>query len=415
MEMNELFYKNTYLREFDAEVISCTPIHTAESPRFEVILDDTAFYPEGGGQPADRGILKMNGENSVQDSTFPADGYSDGLTVHVQDVQRRADDVIVHYTDAPLPEGAAVHGKIDWARRFDLMQNHSGEHIISGLVHAHYGYENVGYHMGDDVITIDLSGPLTWDQLMEIEREANGRVYENLPIEITYPSEEELKNIQYRSKKELTGRVRIVTIPDTDVCACCGTHVARTGEIGLIKCLSMIHYKGGVRITMASGGRALRIMEQRTDVVNDLAKQLAVDPALVPDGFARVKEESFEKSRRIGEIMTMYYGARADALPDGRKLTMEFEDSMTPVEARRFCEFLLEHGKGTCCAVFTKQGEGWYYVIGSRSIDVRPLVKTANAALSGRGGGKPEMAQGTMAAPREEIEAELIRFTSAEE
>ncbi len=156
-------------------------------------------------------------------------------------------------------------------------------------------------------------------------------------------------------------------------------------------------------------------MEQRTDIVNDLAKQLAVDPALVLDGFARVKEESFEKSRRIGEIMTMYYGARADALPDGRKLTMEFEDSMTPVEARRFCEFLLEHGKGTCCAVFTKQGEGWYYVIGSRSIDVRPLVKTANAALSGRGGGKPEMAQGTMAAPREKIEAELIRLTSAEE
>ena len=220
MEMNELFYQDAYLKEFDAKVIRCTACKNG----FDVVLEDTAFYPEGGGQPFDTGTL-------------------DGIEVF--NVQRDQHDVIHHYVKEALDEGKVVHGVIDWNRRFDFMQNHSGEHIISGLIHKHFGYENVGFHMGE-VIQIDISGPLNWEQLMMIEREANDIIYQNIPVQITYPNNDELENIPYRSKKELQGKVRIVTIENADICACCGTHVRNTGEIGLIKILSFMKHKDGI-------------------------------------------------------------------------------------------------------------------------------------------------------------------------
>ena len=385
MEMSEWFYQDAYRREFDAAVVEC-----AESGQkrgtFEVVLENTCFYPEGGGQPADRGTLESAEDGAVQ----------------VLDVQRRADDRVVHYTDRALPVGRMVHGRIDWTRRFDLMQNHSGEHIISGLVHQHYGYENVGYHMGE-VITIDLSGPLTWEELMEIEREANGVVYDNRPIEITYPAPEELERIPYRSKKELTGTVRIVTVPGADICACCGTHVARTGEIGVIKCLSMMRYKGGVRIEMASGGRALRILERRMDSLMALSREMAVSPEEAESAFAKIRADSLAKSQKIAERTQMYYSVRAAAMPEGAPLAAAFEESLDPVETRRFCEFLLEQNRGTVCLAVSGGEDNWYYVIGSRSVDVRPGGRELNQRLNGRGGGKPEMVQGTFHAAREEI------------
>ena len=179
METRRLYYENVYIKEFDAEVLKCREGENG----YEIILDESAFYPEGGGQPCDVGSL---GE------------------AEVKDVQEK-DGELIHYVDKALEEGHQVHGKINWERRFDLMQQHSGEHMVSGLVHEKYGYNNVGFHMGSDVITIDFSGVLNEEQLQEIEDRVNQKIWENAPVQITYPSESELENIPYRSKKELTG------------------------------------------------------------------------------------------------------------------------------------------------------------------------------------------------------------------
>ena len=192
--MEKLYYRIPYIRQFEAKVVSCEK----GKKGFEVILDRTAFYPEGGGQPSDTGTLG---------------------TVRVLDVHERGEEVI-HYTDQELQEGQTVTGAIDWDNRFSNMQQHSGEHIVSGLIHGRYGYDNVGFHMGHEEMTIDLNGILTWEELMEIEKEANEIVFANRQIKATYPSEEELQKLDYRSKKELSGRVRIVEVPGADCCAC---------------------------------------------------------------------------------------------------------------------------------------------------------------------------------------------------
>ena len=194
-EMNELFYKDSYMKEFDAIVLSCEK----GKKGYEIILDDTAFYPEGGGQPGDHGSLG---------------------NVKVLDVHRK-EGRIIHYTDGPLEVGQKVHGIIDWERRFDLMQNHSGEHIYSGLVHKNFGYDNVGFHM-DDVVTVDFNGVMTWEEALDMERKANQLISENRETKILLPSPEELKEIPYRSKIELNDTVRIVEFPEGDICACCG-------------------------------------------------------------------------------------------------------------------------------------------------------------------------------------------------
>ena len=214
--MKKLYYDSAYIKEFDANVISCEK----GKKGFEVILDQTAFYPEGGGQPTDTGVL----------------GGIAVLEVHEKNGE------VIHYLEQPLTVGERVHGEIDWEKRFIHMQEHSGEHLVSGLIHAKYGYDNVGFHMGSDEVTIDFNGLIEWDDLMEIEKKANFMIWDNLEIYADFPAKEELDVLDYRSKKELTGDVRIVKIPGGDICACCGTHVMRTGEIGLVKFLSMIHY-----------------------------------------------------------------------------------------------------------------------------------------------------------------------------
>ena len=222
MATEKLYYQDAHQAAFEARVVSCQP----GKHGYDVVLDRTCFYPEGGGQPGDTGVLSG---------------------VRVTDTHERGGE-IVHFCEQPLSEGQSVEGRIDYARRFEFMQLHSGEHILSGVIHRRFGYENVGFHMGADFVTIDFSGLLTQEDLSAVEAEANEWVWKNVPIEITYPDAEALKAIPYRSKKELTGQVRIVTIPGADICACCGTHVSSTGEIGLIKIFSCVKFHDGVRL-----------------------------------------------------------------------------------------------------------------------------------------------------------------------
>ena len=319
-EMNELFYKDAYLREFDGKVISCVK----GKKGYEVVLDDTAFYPEGGGQPGDQGTL----------------GDAKVLDVH------RKEGVVVHYTDKPLEAGSKVHGTIDWQRRFDFMQNHSGEHIYSGLVHKKFGYDNVGFHM-DKVVTVDFSGPMTMEDALAIEKEANALIYSNVETKISFPTEEELKTIPYRSKIELTGKVRIVEFPGGDICACCGTHVARTGEIGLIKVLSLMNHKGGVRIELACGRWAMEDYDRVHDLNRDIAVRFSVKPYETVKAVEKMERDMADMRQKINEMNRHYFALRASSLPEGKKAVLLYEETMAPMELRKFCEYLTENKPDT--------------------------------------------------------------------
>lgn len=409
MNFQELYYRNPYLTTFEAEVCTCTP--GPDSNTFYITLTQTLFYPEGGGQPSDHGVLTILSDCSgstcderLCDSC--PDRITPGETITVLDVQD-SDRGVLHVLPKPLNPGTKVCGKIDWSFRFPLMQNHTGEHIISGLVNRKYGYENVGFHMSD-VITLDLSGPLTWEQAMEIEQEANEIVYADLPVEILYPDDSELESIDYRSKKELDGAVRIVHINDADDCACCGLHVRRTGEIGLIKLLSLMNHRGGVRITMLSGRQALQYYEQICDAATAVGQLLSVKPHETQEAVQHLLQESLNKDRKIADINQRYFQAKADSITEKKDLILCFEEQMNQVELRKFCDLLVKSGKGSVCAVLTETDpDTWQYCIGSTKVDLRAAVRVLNEQLNGRGGGKPVMVQGTFRASAAAIEAAL--------
>ena len=228
--MTEKLYEvDSYVQNFTAQVVSCTPVPGG----FAVVLDRTAFFPEGGGQPCDTGRL----------------GGARVLAVHTDG------ETITHTTDTPLTAGETVDGCLDWPARLDAMQQHTGEHILSGALHRLFGAENVGFHIGSPYVRMDTSIPLTQEQLAQAEAEANAAVRADTPVHCWVPDPETLARTDYRSKKELTGDVRLVEAGG-DCCACCGTHLTRTGEVGLIKIISFAHYKSGMRLAVACGQRA---------------------------------------------------------------------------------------------------------------------------------------------------------------
>lgn len=374
MDRNELFYRDPCLRAFDARVLSCTE----EDGRWAVVLDDTAFYPEGGGQPADRGTLGA---------------------ARVLDVQRR-DGVILHYTDRPLPAGCAVHGELDWTRRFDHMQQHSGEHIVSGLIHRAFGLNNVGFHLGD-VVTIDFDGVITWEDALAVERQANEVVWADRETVISWPSPEELARIDYRSKKALAGAVRLVEFPGADRCACCGTHVARTGEIGAVKLLSLMRHRGGVRLTLLCGRRAMAYLDRLYDAAVSAAEALSVKPADIAQAVAREKEQAADLRRRLAESQQRYFRLLAETLPESL-LAVRFEEGLSPWDLRKGAEVLAAEGRARA-VLLCSGGAGQYsYVLMSGRCDVRPLGKALNEALRGRGGGK-DAVQGRYGASEADI------------
>ncbi len=387
-EMNELFYRDEYAREFDAEVISCQK----GKKGYEVVLSDTAFYPEGGGQPADRGTLGQ---------------------VNVLDVKRRNGEIL-HITDAPLEPGMTVHGVLDWERRFDHMQQHSGEHILSGVVHAQFGYDNVGFHMNDEVVTVDFNGPITWEEAMELEDKVNAYIWTDAESRELYPSEEELKAMDYRSKIELKGKVRLVEYPGADLCACCGTHVAHTGEIGLMKILSVTPHKDGVRMEMLFGGRAMKDYDRKHLLNTEFSCRLSAKPYETGEALQRVLDEMNAMKFRMQAMNERYYAMRATSIPVGEPVIFFNEPGMSMVEIRKFCDYLISTGKvKTAMIISPKDKESVNYVMGSADLNMRDVGKLLNEKLHGRGGGRPEMVQGSFQAEAEAVEQAFLRAVKA--
>ena len=380
--MNKLYYDSAYIKEFEAQVLSCQE----GKKGWEITLSATAFYPEGGGQPADTGILG---------------------NVRVTDVHEK-DGQVVHYTDGPLPVGEMVRGVIDWDRRFQHMQEHSGEHLVSGLIHQRFGYDNVGFHMGTDEVTIDFNGVLEWEDLMAIEEKANGMIWENLEISAVYPEKDELDAMEYRSKKELTGAVRIVSIPGGDVCACCGTHVERTGEIGLVKFLSMIHYKGGVRISLLCGKRAVEDYERKRDQVQKISVLLSARPGEIARAVEKLKEDEAKLQEKLVAAYDKLIASEVRDIKEGDGDIFILEPDFEAIQLRHLVNRLLEEKKGKTVLALGGAAEGSFlYVLGSRDGDMRQLSRELNGLLNGRGGGSAQMAQGTFFATKDQLQAIL--------
>ena len=378
MQTEKLYYEDPFLREFPATVQTCEPAKDG----WRVSLDCTAFYPEGGGQPADHGTLGG---------------------VRVTDVHER-DGVIFHTCDGPVEPGATVIGTIDWARRFDHMQQHSGEHIISGILCEKFHCDNVGFHLGAETVTIDYNADISWEQALEAEKLANEAVWADRPVEITYPAPEALAALSYRSKRELTGQVRIVTFPGADCCACCGTHVLRAGQVGLVKVLSCQKFREGVRLEILCGKRALDYLSAVYDQARSIAQGLSVKPRNAAAAVERLEAELAAAKAAQAHLEETAFHAIAKEHA-GRGDVLLFQPPMRPDSVRRLADAAAQECGGLSAVFAGEDGQFAYALVRADGADISALVKSLNQTLRGQGGGRKGFAQGSVQAGRDEIQA----------
>jgi alanyl-tRNA synthetase len=373
----KLYYSDGHLSRFTARVTSCEK----EDGTWAVKLDRSAFFPGGGGQEADEGVL--------------SDMKLLGLREEGED--------IVHLTPAPLEPGALVEGRIDWPLRFSRMQGHSGEHILSGTVHRLFGYDNVGFHMGEEAITIDFSGELSREDLSRAELEANRAIWRDVPVRTLLPTPGELAAMDYRSKKELTGQVRIVEIEGVDLCACCAPHVSHSGEVGLLKIIDSMRHRGGTRLTLLCGEAALLDYEALHE--NNAAVSAALSAKRLETGgaIARVMAEQEERRAELTKLKRELLQLKAAALRPTEGSICIFESDIDMITLRELVNAGSELA-GKVCAGFAGTDGDYKYIIGSRTVPLRARAKEINAAIDGRGGGSDAMIQGTSRARREDIE-----------
>ena len=371
METLKLYYTDAFLREFDGRVLACRP----DGKKWLVALDQTVFYPEGGGQPADHGTL--GGAN-------------------VTDVHEK-DGVIFHTCDKAVEVGQMVLGRIDWARRFDHMQQHSGEHILSGILCRDYHCDNVGFHLGAETVTIDYNADISWEQALDAERKANEVIWADPEVEIAYPYPEELAFIDYRSKKELTGKVRIVTFPEADCCACCGTHVLRAGQVGLIKVLSCQKFREGVRLEIVCGKRALDYLGRTYDQAKAIGQQLSVKPQDTLAAVERLEAELSAAKVRMAHLEETVFEAIAKE-NEGKGDVVLFQPAMKGDSVRKLADAVAKCCGGLAAVFAGEDGQYAYALVQADGQDISPLVKDLNKALNGRGGGRNGFAQGSVQA-----------------
>ena len=374
----KLYYTDSHIHEFSARVLSCEKAKKG----FAVVLDKTAFFPEGGGQPADTGIIG------------PA---------AVRDVQEQNSEIF-HYTDQALTPGEEYACALDWEQRLCRMQNHSGEHIFSGITHKLYGFDNVGFHMGAECMTIDFSGELSWEQLTEIETLANQAVRDDLPVKTCFPGPEALSQMEYRSKLELTRDVRIVEIPGTDRCACCAPHVKRTGEIGLIKLLSAERHRGGVRIELVCGMDALRECRLMQENVTAVSGLLSAKRAKSAAAVERMLAEQARLKERVAELSMALARLKAERFGYTEGNICVFDKVLDEVALRELVNLLMEKCGGMAGAFSGSDETGYMYIIGSKNIDLRSHSREINAAINGKGGGTAEMIRGRASTSAENIQ-----------
>lgn len=379
MRTERLFDIDSKITAFETTVLSC---EKTDDGKFAITLDKTAFFPNEGGQTCDTGVIGGKKVLSVDER----------------------DGIITHILEDTVAVGEVVRGEIDFAERYRKMQNHTAEHIVSGLIHRHFGYENVGFHLGDGYMTADFDGELTEENVTFIETLANEAVYACHPVRAYYPDEKELQALEYRSKLELTENVRIVEIEGVDMCACCAPHVKNTGEVGLVKIVEAIRYKGGMRLTMLAGRDALADYRSRLEQIRRISMAISAKQTEIADGVDRLLCDVGVLKGKLSELKREVMQQKLDALDGGEDSIILFEDSDDMLALRNFVNGAVKKTE-KICAVFAGNDEsGYKYIIASEKIPLRALSKEITAALGGKGGGSDAMIQGSTPASREQIE-----------
>lgn len=391
----QLYYYDSYQSEFTAEV---TAVREAKNKKW-LSLSQTCFYPEGGGQPGDRGILQVMGSNDKNSNRI----------VKVFDTVL-SDNVIWHQVDQLLAKGTSVFGRIDFAKRYDLMQQHSGEHIFSGIVNREYGYSNVGFNINSTEMTFDFDGDLNWTQIAEVEKEANQAIYENIPIEIRYITQSELDIWTYRSKLQLDQNIRLVIIPGYDTCACAGTHLARTGEIGQIKIVKRESYKGGVRLTALCGARALFYFQKILHVMQEVGEILSANPDNMLEKINTQKAEISDLKFLIKKKNKAWLDLFVQTLqPDTKKVILtnpEFEKH----EWKYVCRYLSEYASDFAGILTSKTQHNQTIFLYSEKQNLRTLVPKLKNKFNFAGGGNKNLIQGSLQAELPAIEKYLYQI-----
>lgn len=383
----KLYYEDAYLREFEAEILSANDN--------DIVLDATAFFPEEGGQSPDRGVLAGREVLDVQ----IIDGY----------IHHFLGQKVTGASAEEIAEGLRVNGRIDWKHRFSNMQQHSGEHIFSGLVHTKFGYDNVGFHLSDSEVTMDFTGVISPDGLREIEMEVNHAIALNIPSQVRFLEGEEAVLAEYRSKLELTEAVRVVTFPGFDACACCAPHVRMTGEIGCLKVVSAINYKGGMRVSILCGERAMNLFYHDHDILTGTANFLTTSSDEVLGSVTRLKNENTELKSRLKQAGIRIMQMKTEAVPEGDGDALMFESGDVDQTAIREAVNSLMKKRGGYCAVFAgSDTEGYRYIIGTRDGDARLAAALLKEKFGARGGGKPVMVQGSVKASEKEIREAFV-------
>ena len=375
--MTEKLYDiNSHLKEFTATVVKTY----CENGKFSAVLDRTAFFPEGGGQASDTGFI--NG-------------------IRVYDVQEK-DGIIYHYTDETLNEGDKVNALLDWERRFDFMQQHTAEHIVSGVAHRLFGCENVGFHLGEDIVTLDFDRMLDAEQIVQVEKEANEAVYRNAQVKAYYPDAKTLQELSYRSKKELEGAVRIVEIEDTDVCACCAPHVDVAGEIGLIKLLGGEKLRGGIRLELKAGRRALEDYNQKYDNVRKISALLCVKQHETAEAVERVLEQSAELRSELNNLKRLALQEKIRTFEPQNSITAEFENGMEMKDLQHFADSLYKKAGGIRAA-FSEANGGFSFAVCGDEEKLAEFFADFKSRFAVKGGGRGSMMQGTVTCSKEDI------------
>ncbi len=376
----KLYYIDSFIKEFYAKVLDCKNCNS----HFEVVLDKTAFFPEGGGQFGDSGFI---GDTAVFDT-------------HENDGEIR------HYTNSHVEIGAEVKCRIDFDKRFRRMQCHSGEHIVSGIIHSLFGFDNVGFHLGDTDVTIDINQPLSEDDIRKVEKLANEAVAKDFEIKTFFPTPNEASVLSYRAKLDITENLRLVEFPEYDICACCAPHVKRSGQIGVIKLLDFANYKGGVRIHMLCGEMAIEDYQAKYAAVLKISNALSAKQNEVAEAVERLKEDNEKLKHQAASLKR----AMAEEIAAAASETDENLVFFTPMLDANALRSLVNEALPKCggiCAAFSGSDGAYNFCMGSKSINLKEKAKEIGEALHGRGGGSPEMICGSVSATRVEIETYL--------
>ena len=378
---SRIYYTDPYCRRFEAVVVRAFE----HDGRPAAVLDRTAFYPTSGGQPFDVGTLIEQGGSNEQRGTL-------GSAVQVIDTIDQDEDVF-HVLSAPLTVGARVLGDVDWVRRFDHMQQHTGQHVLSAAFDRLFANRTVSFHMGADVSTVDLQKEMSWEQIARAEDEANRIVSENREVAIRFVSSDEAATLPLRKEPARAGVLRLIDIKDCDLSACGGTHVARTGAIGAIIVPAIERFKGGVRVTFACGGRAVRVFRSLRESVAASVRALSVHPQQLPAAVERMQAEAKELRRsmkKLQESLAAHEAARLAA-----PVVIEAIDGWdanglkviaTEITSRTSAVVALFSSSPPFAAVVARSPD--------RTVDASAALRALTQRFGGRGGGKPDLAQG---------------------